>query len=115
MTSTATIISKRFQSDLRNAENFVGQGGMGTVYRGKDKQTGDTVAIKMLKSEIIERDPEALRRFRQEGEALRQLNHPNIVKVLGEEEQEGVHYLVMEYVGGGSLRDVLDHSPKLSI
>jgi serine/threonine protein kinase/tetratricopeptide (TPR) repeat protein len=115
MTSTSTLISKRFQSDLRNADNFIGQGGMGTVYRGKDSQTGDAVAIKMLKKDIIDRDPEALRRFRQEGEALRQLNHPNIVKVLGEEEQEGVHYLVMEYVAGGSLRDVLDHTPKLSI
>jgi serine/threonine protein kinase/predicted ATPase/Tfp pilus assembly protein PilF len=115
MSSTSTLISSRFQSDLRNADNFIGQGGMGTVYRGKDSQTGDSVAIKMLKKEIIDRDPEALRRFRQEGEALRQLNHPNIVKVLGEEEQAGVHYLVMEYVGGGSLRDVLDHSPKLSI
>lgn len=115
MSSTTTTISNRFQSDLRNTHNFIGQGGMGSVYKGIDSQTSETVAIKILKSEIIDRDPEALRRFRQEGEALRQLNHPNIVKMLGEEEQAGVHYLVMEYVAGGSLRDVLDATPKLSI
>lgn len=115
MSSTTTTISSRFQSDLHNASNFIGQGGMGSVYRGIDKQTGEAIAIKILKKEIIERDPEALRRFRQEGEALRQLNHPNIVKMLGEEEQAGIHYLVMEYVAGGSLRDVLDATPKLTI
>jgi predicted ATPase len=52
-------------------------------------------------------------RFIREGEALRQLNHPNIVKMLDAIEIEGQRYLVMEYVTGGSLRDKLDQTPRL--
>lgn len=88
---------------------------MGTVYRGIDTQTQDSVAVKVLKTDLMQRDPELIQRFRLEGETLRQLNHPNIVKMLGADEHKGVNYLVMEYIGGGSLRDVLDKEHKLSI
>ena len=115
MSATTTILDNRFQVEFTNPSNFIGQGGMGTVYRGLDKQTQTPVAIKVLKSDLVQRDPELVKRFRLEGETLRQLNHPNIVKMLGTEEQDGTNYLVMEYVTGGSLRDVLDENPKLSI
>ena len=115
MTTATTIINRRFQVEFDNPSNFIGQGGMGTVYRGIDTQTQDSVAIKVLKSDLVQRDPELIQRFRLEGETLRQLNHPNIVKMLGSDEHDGVNYLVMEYVTGGSLRDVLDKEKKLSI
>jgi NarL family two-component system response regulator LiaR len=54
-------------------------------------------------------------RFRLEGEALRKLNHPNIVKVLATAEEDGQHYIVMEYVTGGSLADLLKRQPKLPV
>lgn len=82
----------------------IGIGGMGTVYRGLDKLTQQEVAIKSLKPELV--NPEMIERFRREGQALRELNHPNIVKMLDAIEEAGQHYLIMEYVGGGDLRQL---------
>lgn len=83
----------------------LGAGGMGTVYRGTDSRNQQTVAIKQLKSELTE--PEMIERFKREGEALRDLNHPNIVKLLDTLDHDGQYYLVMEYVPGGDLRTLL--------
>jgi len=91
----------------------LGSGGMGTVYLGKDTRTDTTVAIKQLKSEIA--TAETIERFRREGEALRELNHPNIVKMLDTFEHEGQHYLVMEFVSGGDLKGMIDADDKLEI
>jgi serine/threonine protein kinase len=85
----------------------LGAGGMGTVFRGMDTQTAQTVAIKQLKKELAQ--PEMLERFRREGQALRDLNHPNIVKLLDALEFEGQKYLIMEYVPGGDLRQLLQN------
>ncbi len=93
----------------------IGHGGMGDVYEGLDTQTGETVAIKLLKPEIVESQPNLLERFQREGQALRQLNHPNIVKMLAAVEEDGLHYIVMQYVAGGSLRDLLGREPQLPI
>jgi serine/threonine-protein kinase len=88
---------------------------MGDVFRGVDQQTGETVAIKQLKPDIVAANPSLIERFTREGEALRRLNHPNIVKMLAALEENGLHYLVMQYVGGGSLRDLLDQQPQLPV
>jgi DNA-binding NarL/FixJ family response regulator/tRNA A-37 threonylcarbamoyl transferase component Bud32 len=95
-------------------EKLIGSGAVGRVYLGHDRQTGEPVAIKELMAEWV-RAPDALERFRREGEALRKLNHPNIVKVLAALEEGDHHYLVMEYVGGGSLADLLKRQPQLPI
>lgn len=83
----------------------LGAGAMGTVYQALDTQNNQVVAIKQLKPDIA--NPELIERFQREGEILRDLNHPNIVKMidsitLGEE-----HYLIMEYVSGGDLAIIL--------
>ncbi len=96
-------------------EKQIGVGGMGTVFKGTDTQTGATVAIKHLKPDILRADPHQLDRFIREGELLRQLNHPNIVKMLDAIDHGDDHYLIMEYVAGGSLHDVLQKTPQLSI
>ncbi len=93
----------------------LGEGGMGTVYHGIDTQSNQPVAIKALKSDIVKSTPDIVERFAREGEVLRKLNHPNIVKVLATVEEEGEHYIVMEYVGGGSLRDILDKQQQLPV
>ncbi len=85
----------------------IGQGAMGTVYRGRDSVTGQRVAIKMLDRSRVAGNPELVERFRREGEALRQLAHPNIVQLIATDEKEGHHYLVMELVEGGDLLDFL--------
>jgi serine/threonine-protein kinase len=77
---------------------------MGTIYRAEDTRTHRLVAIKLLKPEALLSEPNLLERFWREGEALRQLNHPNIVKSIEAFEDAGLHYLVMEYVDGNDLQ-----------
>jgi len=103
-----TLLQNRYRIDVE-----LGRGGMGTVYRATDTQTGELVAVKALNPDCVTRDPELLERFTREGEALRQLNHPNIVRMVAAVEEGGQHYLVMEYVAGGSLSDVLEKEGRL--
>ena len=110
MSSTARQIGNRYE-----IEKLIGSGAVGRVYLGRDLQTGEPVAIKELMSEWVARVPDALERFRREGEALRKLNHPNIVKVLATFEENDQHYLIMEYVSGGSLADLLKRQPQQPI
>lgn len=95
--------------------NFLGEGGMAKVYLGKDIESGAPVAIKTLHANKFKNQPDVLERFLREGELLRQLNHPNIVKMLDSLEVDGIHYLVMEYVEGGDLNALLEKEGKLSI
>jgi predicted ATPase len=88
--------------------DLLGRGSMGEVYRATDTHTGEPVAVKALDPRVVARAPGILERFVREGEALRQLNHPNIVRVVAAVEEQDRHYLVMEYVAGGSLQDVLE-------
>ena len=107
------IIADRFEiNDLE--KDLLGRGGMGVVYRATDTQSGETVAVKTLNAEVLSHEPNILERFRREGESLRQINHPNIVKFITAVESYGHHYLVMEYVDGGSLQDLLAKHGHLS-
>ncbi|MCA9874167.1 MAG: protein kinase, partial [Anaerolineales bacterium] len=90
-------------------------GGHGELYRGRDRRTDASVVIKRLKPELVSRDLHFLARFQREAEILRQLNHPNIVHMLGMFEENGQHHIVMEYVPGGSLRHLLDSQPRLPL
>ena len=82
-------------------------GGHGDVYLGEDRRTGETVVVKRIKPELIDKDRVTLARFQREADILRQLNHPNIVRMLDIYEKEDVQHLVMEYVPGGTLRNRL--------
>jgi serine/threonine protein kinase len=106
--ASASPLEPRLIGGRFRIEGLAGQGGMATVYRGVDTLTGDVVAVKLLKPEIIQAEPDIVARFDREGEALRRLNHPNIVKVLTTVTEQGQHYVVMEYVGGGDLRQFID-------
>ena len=88
---------------------------MGEVFRGLDRESGESVAIKRLKSGRLSKDPTLVERFEREGDALRALDHPNIVKVLASAEEAGSHYIVMELVTGGSLADLLSKEERLPI
>src|SRR5262245_18109722 len=87
--------------------DLLGLGGLGAVYRGRDTQTNTPVAIKLLKAEVIAAVPDVVTRFAREGEMLRSLDHPNIVKVLETVDDPARPAIVMEYVGGGSLAELL--------
>jgi serine/threonine protein kinase/tetratricopeptide (TPR) repeat protein len=108
------LITGRFQINESDTA-LIGRGGMGEVYRGTDIQTGQPVAIKVLKPGLTAQNPQVVERFVREGEALRQLNHPNIVQILATAEENGQHYLVMEYVPGGDLTHLLKAEPQLPL
>ena len=84
----------------------IGEGGMGEVYRAGDEHLGRDVAIKVLPAGTLA-DHHARKRFRQEADALSQLNHPNIATIYDFDTQEGVDFLVMEYIPGETLSNRL--------
>lgn len=91
-------------------EGQIGEGGMGAVYKGRHVHLGMTAAIKTILRRNLAND-EAIERLRDEGRALAQLQHVNIVRVLDFFTSEGNYYLVMEFVEGQSLKERLDQSP----
>ena len=84
----------------------VGSGGMGVVYRARDEQLERDVALKVLPSGTLSNDA-SRRHFRNEALALAKLNHPNIETVYEFDTQDGMDFLVMEYVPGKTLADRL--------
>jgi Tol biopolymer transport system component len=84
----------------------LGAGGMGEVYRARDTRLGREVAMKVLPA-IFSRDPERLRRFRQEAQAVAALNHPNILAIYDFGEHEGAPFIVTELLDGATLRNRL--------
>lgn len=93
----------------------IGAGGMGVVYRAVDRQTREDVAVKLLRPEAIASDHGLVERFKREATALQQLNHPSIIRVLDTLVEDDRHYIVMEYMPAGSLRDVLQHEGPMPI
>jgi serine/threonine protein kinase len=88
-------------------DELIGQGGMGFVYKAKQRHLDRDVALKILHSEL-QQDPSFAKRFEREAQALAKLNHPNIVSIFDSGHTEaGDYYFVMEYVDGVNLRDVL--------
>ena len=99
--------------DRYRLEALIGQGGMGLVYRAHDEQTGQPVAIKVLSPRPSLHDQE--RRFRREFRALLGLSHPHVVSVYDHGQVEDHPFFVMEYVGGGDLRGLIEsHGGRLS-
>ncbi|HEX2728104.1 MAG TPA: serine/threonine-protein kinase [Rubrobacteraceae bacterium] len=96
-------------------EREIGAGGMSKVFLGRDEVLDRNVAVKILKPGYEESDIGA--RFRREGRTAARLSHPNIVQVYdaGEDDLEGrsISYIVMEYVSGGDLKDLIDQKGPL--
>src|SRR5512143_2710141 len=88
----------------------LGAGGMGEVYRARDKKLDRNVAIKVL-PESVAADPETLARFEREAKAVAALSHPNILSIFDFGTQDGVSYAVMELLEGETLRGKLDAGP----
>ena len=84
----------------------LGAGGMGEVYRATDTRLDRTVAIKVLPEHLADR-ADLRERFEREAKAVSSLNHPHICTLHDIGEQDGIHYLVMEYVAGETLQQRL--------
>lgn len=86
--------------------DFIGQGGMSLVYRALDIRTGHSVAIKILKAEYNS-DKEFLERFQREAEAAGKMSHHNIVNLLDVGVEGDFRFLVLEYVSGSTLKEII--------
>jgi serine/threonine protein kinase len=92
---------------------LVGGGGMAEVYKARDLKKQQFVAIKVL-SNSLSHDLEFIRRFTWEAKATAKLSHPNVVKVFNIGQDQNTHYMVMEYIGGRSLKSLIKHRGFLS-
>ena len=117
MSATPRILGGRYE-----VGELVGRGGMADVHAGHDTRLGRPVAIKILRSDLA-RDPSFLQRFRREAQASAGLNHANIVAVYDSGEDTFVEagggtvdipYIVMEFVDGQTLREILNEEKKVS-
>lgn len=84
----------------------LGQGGFGIVYKALDKTLNRTVAVKVLHPNLVN-DPSFLGRFRQEAQLAAQMDHANLVTVHDFGEFEGRYFIVMNYLSGGSLKELI--------
>jgi len=117
VSSNQRVIAGRYE-----VGNLIGRGGMADVYEGVDTRLGRTVAIKLLKADLAN-DPNFEARFRQEAQASARMAHPTIVRVYDAGEDVTVDsngntnrhpFIVMEYVNGKLLRDLL-HERRLTL
>jgi serine/threonine-protein kinase len=92
-----------------SVDELIARGGMATVYRGTDLRLGRSVALKVLGGVLVN-DPDFVERFTQEARATAALTHPNVVAVHDQGISEGFPYLVMEYVQGRTIREIMAQS-----
>jgi serine/threonine protein kinase len=91
----------------------IAEGGMGTVYRGRNRLTGDIVAVKVVPPHMLT-NPVVVKRFEQEYNVAKNIDHPNIVKALDFGQDDDKRFLVMEFVEGESLGQKLERDGKMS-
>jgi len=97
---------KRVLAGRYEIDSVLGEGGMAKVFRGTDNVLGRTVAVKVLAPRFA-KDNQFVARFRREAQAAAALNHPNVVSIYDTGSENGIHWIVMEYVDGRTLKDVI--------
>jgi serine/threonine-protein kinase len=94
-------------ADRYEIQGTLGRGGMGVVYRARDGQLDEVVALKLLRPEALASDPTLLERFKQELKLARRITHRNVLRTYDFGETGGVPYISMEYVDGVTLKDLI--------
>ena len=92
----------------------IGEGGMGIVYKAKCHSLNRLVAVKILKSELTE-DEDFVARFKREATSAARMSHPNIVNVHDVGRSNNINFIVMEYINGKTLKQVIKDSGRLSL
>ena len=100
--SVGTILASRYR-----IEALIGSGGMGMVYRAHDRIVGETIAIKLLRPEVVAVDPAAYERMQGELRLARRVTHRNVVRMHDFGEVGGIPFLTMEFVDGTSLAEAI--------
>jgi eukaryotic-like serine/threonine-protein kinase len=96
------VFASRYEIQTR-----VGTGGMGIVYRARDRQLDEVVALKVLRAEVLRDDPSLLDRFKQEIKLARKITHRNVLRTHDFGETDGISYISMEYLEGVTLKDLI--------
>ena len=109
MVQTINQIANRYE-----ILSLIGQGGMADVYKAQDTILNRIVAIKILRPKLSE-DPMTLVRFQREASAASRLSHPNVVDIYDVGEYNGMHYIVMEYIRGRTLKQLVSLRGALSV
>src|SRR3989344_2764688 len=104
----AAILATRYE-----VLESLGEGGMGLVYRVRDRETAEILALKLLRPEIA-RDPAMMERFKDEIRLARRITHKNVSRIYDFNRFDDLVYITMEYVDGESLRAYLKRAGKLS-
>ncbi|WP_340013716.1 Stk1 family PASTA domain-containing Ser/Thr kinase [Paenibacillus sp. FSL K6-1318] len=92
----------------------VGGGGMALVYKAQDLLLNRNVAIKVLRQQFVH-DEEFIRRFRREAQSAASLSHPNVVSIYDVGQEDDIHYIVMEYVEGKNLNEIIKERAPLQV
>ncbi|MED5020205.1 Stk1 family PASTA domain-containing Ser/Thr kinase, partial [Paenibacillus chibensis] len=92
----------------------IGGGGMALVYKAHDLLLGRNVAVKVLRQQFVH-DEEFIRRFRREAQSAASLSHPNVVSIYDVGQEDEVHYIVMEYVEGHNLNEIIKERAPLQV
>lgn len=117
--ATASSSDQDFPAQLADHPRYellglIGKGGMGDVYKAQHRKMKRTVALKVINRRLF-RQPQAVNRFHREVEAAAQLSHPNIVTSHDADQAGDIHFMVMEYVDGVDLSQVVRDRGALSI
>jgi eukaryotic-like serine/threonine-protein kinase len=92
----------------------VGGGGMALVYKGQDLLLNRKVAVKILRQQYVH-DEEFIRRFRREAQSAASLSHPNVVSIYDVGQEDEIHYIVMEYIEGITLNDLIKQRAPMQV
>jgi tetratricopeptide (TPR) repeat protein/predicted Ser/Thr protein kinase len=103
-----TVLAARYE-----ILKLLGQGGMGAVYKARDTELDRIVALKLIRPELA-KNPEVLRRFKQELILARQVTHKNVIRIFDLGQSDGIKFITMDFVEGQDLRSVLLEKNKLA-
>jgi serine/threonine-protein kinase len=88
-------------------DDEIGKGGMGVVYRARDRQLDEVVALKVLRPDVMKDDPTLLERFKTEIKLARRITHRNVLRTHDFGDSDGVPFISMEYLEGVTLKDLI--------
>ena len=111
---SATLDLAGKELGVYECQTLLGAGGMGLVYLARHKRLERECALKVLSPQSVSRDINYVQRFMQEGQSAAAMIHPNIVTIHAIGEEDGLHFLEMEYVPGRSLQHLIDDEGKLA-
>jgi len=104
--ASGTVLGGRYE-----VLQLLGRGGMGAVYKAHDKELDRTVALKLIRPDLA-RNPEMVRRFKQELLLARQITHKNVIRIFDLGQSEGIKFITMDFVEGHDLRALLKERGK---